>query len=122
MTDTLPEVEEVKRLYNEIADNAFSTAPLHELAAAQGARVQGILTALPKAFDAFDQLQRDNAALREGLAEWALEKSATHHRLARENKHLRTEHIASSAAYRELAFRVDEFAQALLNPSNTGGR
>lgn len=50
----------------------------------------------------------------EALREWALEKSALHHRLAHDNKHLRTEHIASSAAYRELASEIE--ARAL-----TGG-
>jgi hypothetical protein len=37
------------------------------------------------------------------LLEWALDKAATHHRLAHENEHLRAEHIASSSAYRNLA-------------------
>jgi hypothetical protein len=44
----------------------------------------------------------------EELRDWALEKASTHHRLARENPHLRGEHIASSSAYRELA---DELAR-----------
>ena len=50
------------------------------------------------------------------LREWALNKSALHHRLAHENEHLRTEHIASSTAYRELAFEID--ARASLEGDN----
>lgn len=50
------------------------------------------------------------------LREWALDKSASHHRLARESVHLRTEHIASSAAYRSLA----EELEALTAKGNRG--
>lgn len=42
-----------------------------------------------------------------GLREWALNKSSEHHRLAAEDEHLRTEHIASSSAYRSLAAEID---------------
>lgn len=56
----------------------------------------------------------------DGLREWALNKAETHHRLARENPNLRTEHIASSAAYRNLA---DEIADRILalSPQGAGG-
>jgi hypothetical protein len=57
---------------------------------------------LERAADRIEALSRMDG-VREALREWALEKSATHHRLAHENKHLRAEHIASSTAYRELA-------------------
>jgi hypothetical protein len=53
----------------------------------------------------------------EELRKWALEKSSAHHRLAHENEYLRTEHIASSAAYRELAFEIE----ARFNPQQDGG-
>lgn len=46
----------------------------------------------------------------EPWVEWAFDKSATHHRLAHENEHLRAEHIASSTAYRELALALKEAA------------
>jgi hypothetical protein len=46
-----------------------------------------------------------------GLREWALEKSSLHHRLATENEHLRTEHIASSSAYREIADHIAALAK-----------
>lgn len=41
------------------------------------------------------------------LKEWALDKASTHHRLAHENKHLRTEHVASSSAYKSLADKIE---------------
>jgi hypothetical protein len=53
-----------------------------------------------------DALEQQAATIAE-LREWALEKSATHHRLAHESEHLRAEHIASSAAYRELAEQIE---------------
>jgi Zn ribbon nucleic-acid-binding protein len=48
----------------------------------------------------------------EGLREWALEKASTHHRLAHENPGLRTEHIASSTAYRNLADEIAALSNA----------
>jgi hypothetical protein len=41
------------------------------------------------------------------LAEWAREQSALHHRFAVDDEHLRTEHIARSSAYRELAKEIE---------------
>lgn len=49
----------------------------------------------------------------EELRQWALDKCALHHRFASEDEHLRAEHIASSAAYRELAAEIE--ARAALN-------
>jgi hypothetical protein len=61
-----------------------------------------------------DLIERLTTAI-ERLQEWALDKSQTHHRMAHENEPLRTEHIASSAAYRNLA---DEIARAALEATN----
>lgn len=47
------------------------------------------------------------AVAREALKDWALEKSRVFHQLAHEDEHLRTEYIASSTAYRELAREID---------------
>ena len=60
--------------------------------------------------------QTDNALV-EALREWALNKSSTHHRLAHDNPSLRSEHIASSTAYRNLA---DEIAALAAQPQSRG--
>jgi hypothetical protein len=58
----------------------------------------------PKARAAIEALTlaRQSVGVEE-MRDWALEKAAIHHRLAHENEGLRTEHIASSTAYRNLA-------------------
>jgi hypothetical protein len=69
-----------------------------------------------------DAIDRAIASIRKDdeLREWALEKCAQHHRLAVENEELRTEHIASSSAYRELANELER-RSALSSVAGGGG-
>jgi hypothetical protein len=53
-------------------------------------------------------------AIAAGLVEWANDRSAEHHALAVENEHLRTEHIASSSAYRRLAEELPAILRHIL--------
>jgi hypothetical protein len=97
--------------YNRAALSRPQPTPAGEIVERLNRKIESVSAWMTSDLRAFyieirDALEQQAATIAE-LREWALEKSATHHRLAHESEHLRAEHIASSAAYRELAEQIE---------------
>lgn len=87
---------------------------LHHLQA-DGALDRAMLAETLRAVRAALQAIEIDEGLFGRLKEWALDKSTLHHRLAHENEDLRTEHIASSTAYRNLADELEALSSGEMN-------